>query len=401
MSTVHEAIELSDRYLVQTYGRPDFALVRGEGAYLYDSTGKQYLDMVSGIAVNTFGYGDKALQTAIQEAATGLIHTSNLYHSLPGAKLAEALVQNSFADRVFFSNSGTEAVEGALKFARKAATQHHHGKQGFVSFTFGFHGRTMGALSTTANPKYRKPFGALTGPVAFAEFNNLENAEAVIDDNTAAVIVEPIQGEGGMMPATDAFLKKLRNLCDDHGATLIFDEVQCGVGRTGTLWAYEPSGVTPDIMVVAKPLGGGFPIGAILVTEAIAGMIGIGDHGSTFAGGPFITQIALHQLERVNQPDFLAHVREIGDYLESKLTELADAEAIVETIRGRGLMRGIQIAETLPVADLLPIAHDHGLLLVGAGRNTIRLLPPLIIEKRHVDELIETLTAVLAEAQAV
>ena len=223
----------------------------------------------------------------------------------------------------------------------------------------------------------------------------------MIDDNTAAVIVEPIQGEGGMMPATDAFLKKLRDLCDDHGATLIFDEVQCGVGRTGTLWAYEPSGVTPDIMVVAKPLGGGFPIGAILVTEAIAGMIGIGDHGSTFAGGPFITQIALHQLERVNQPDFLAHVREIGDYLESKLTELADAEAIVETIRGRGLMRGIQIAETLPVADLLPIAHDHGLLLVGAGRNTIRLLPPLIIEKRHVDELIETLTAVLAEAQAV
>ncbi|MDQ4075841.1 MAG: acetylornithine transaminase, partial [Chloroflexota bacterium] len=305
-----QVIDLEQQYLLQSYKRPDFVLERGEGVYLFDTEGNRYLDMVGGIAVNALGYGDPEMLEVMREQVGSLLHVSNLYHTAPHAELAEKLVTSSFADRVFFCNSGTEAVEGALKFARKWArmSSGNQDKCEIVSFTQAFHGRSMGALATTANAKYREPFGPLIGGVSFAEFNNLESASELINTNTAAVIVEPVQGEGGITPADDNFLTGLRTLCDEYGAALIFDEVQCGMGRTGTLWAYEATGVTPDLMAIAKPLGGGLPIGAILMTQDVANAIMVGEHGSTFAGSPFVTAVAGYVFDRITDPAFLDHV---------------------------------------------------------------------------------------------
>ncbi|MEP7294393.1 MAG: aminotransferase class III-fold pyridoxal phosphate-dependent enzyme, partial [Chloroflexota bacterium] len=280
-------IELEGAHLVQSYKRPQFVLERGKGMTLYDENGKAYQDWVAGIAVNALGYGDPGLTQAIQQAATGLIHTSNLYYTAPQAELAAMLCEKSFADRVFFSNSGTEANEGAIKFARKAAYDSGNpAKTEIVHFSHAFHGRTMGSLALTPKEKYQKPFGPLMPGAVMAEFNDIASAEAAISENTAAVFVEPIQGEGGIHVATPEFLQALRSLCDKFNAVLIFDEIQCGMGRTGSMWAHTSSGVTPDMMTLAKPLAGGLPIGAILVTEAVAAHIHPGDHGTTFGGGP-------------------------------------------------------------------------------------------------------------------
>ncbi|MEO7911470.1 MAG: aspartate aminotransferase family protein [Roseiflexaceae bacterium] len=385
-----DAIANEQNYMLQTYQRPDFVLDRGEGVYLFDTAGRRYLDCVAGIAVNALGYGDPDVARAITAQAAGLIHTSNLYHSHPAGELARLLVEHSFADRVFLSNSGAEANEGALKFARKYAREHHgEGKTMIVAFSGSFHGRTMGAVAVTHREKYRAPFMPVMPDVRFAPFNDLSAAEAAITNDVCAVIVEPIQGEGGLSVATPEFLSGLRARCDAVGALLIFDEIQCGMGRTGTLWAYEPYGVTPDIMTVAKPLGGGLPIGAILLTQVVADTLHAGEHGTTFGGGPLVAGVAQVVLRKIADPAFLAHVREVGDYFDEALHDLAAANSRIIELRGRGLMRGIQIEGS--AAAVREAGHDANLLIATAGDDVLRLLPPLIFERAHVDEAIEKL----------
>ena len=387
-----EVIQNEASYVMQTYGRPEVVFSHGEGAYLFDSEGNKFLDFTSGIAVTALGHADKAWATAVSEQAHKLIHVSNLYHTEPQASLAKRLVENSFADRVLFCNSGAEANEGALKFARKwAKVNHSESKTKIVAFTGGFHGRTMGSLSATYKEKYRTPFGPLVPGVTFAEYNNLESAAAAIDDDTCGVIVEPLQGEGGVNPANDAFLKGLRELCDKHNAVLIFDEVQCGLGRTGKLWGYEHSGVTPDIMTLAKPLAGGLPIGAVMTTQDIADAIKPGDHGSTFAAGPLVCHAANVVFDRVSQPSFLKAVEHNGAYLRHRL-ETMEVEEVVE-VRGAGLLVGVEMKTA--VNPLIAAARDKGLLVISAGENILRMAPPLIIDESHVNEAVGIIEACL------
>jgi acetylornithine/N-succinyldiaminopimelate aminotransferase len=389
-----DAIANEQQYILQTYGRPEFVLDHGEGVYLFDTEGRRYLDCVAGIAVNALGYGDKDVTRAVAEHAGGLIHTSNLYHTRSAGELARMLVEHSFADRVFFSNSGAESIEGAIKFARKYAREHHgEGKTTLVAFSGSFHGRTMGAVALTHREKYREPFMPVMPDVRFAPFNDLQAAEAAITDDVCAVVVEPIQGEGGLSVATPEFLRGLRARCDAVGALLILDEIQCGMGRTGTLWAYEPYGVRPDIMTVAKPLGGGLPIGAILLTQAVADTLHAGEHGTTFGGGPLVTGVARVVFQKIADPAFLAHVREVGDYFDEALQDFAAAHPQVIELRGRGLMRGIQIDGS--AAAVREAGHGAGILVATAGDDVLRLLPPLIFERKHVDEAIEKLGRVL------
>jgi acetylornithine/N-succinyldiaminopimelate aminotransferase len=388
--TAEDVIANDQRYILQTYGRPNFVIERGEGCYLYDTEGRRYLDCVAGIAVNALGYGDPDVTQAIAAAAAGVIHTSNLYYTRPGAELAKDLVEGSFADRVFFSNSGAESNEGAIKFARKYAREHHgEGKTTVVAFSGSFHGRTMGAVAVTHRDKYRLPFMPVMPDVRFAPYNDLPAARAAITDDVCAVIVEPVQGEGGLSVATPEFLRGLRERCDEVGALLIADEIQCGMGRTGTLWAYEQYGITPDIMTVAKPLGGGLPIGAILLTQAVADAIHAGEHGTTFGGGPFVTSVAKVVYEKIADPEFLSHVREVSDYLDEALHDFASSHPQVIELRGRGLMRGLQIEGSANA--LREAAHDQGLLVATAGDDVVRLVPPLVLERSHVDELLAKL----------
>ena len=394
--TTQQIIDLEAKYIVPTYRRPPFVLDRSDGVYLYDTEGKAYLDFVSGIAVNALGYGDAELLATLQTQSQKLWHVSNLYHTAPHVQLARSLCENSFADRVFFCNSGGESVEAALKFARKWARETHgEGKTEFVAFSGSFHGRTMGSLAVTAREKYQAPFAPLMPGVRFAPFNDLDAASAAITPQTCAVIVEPVQGEGGVHEASGEFLRALRRHCDEQGALLIFDEVQSGMGRTGTLWAHEPSGMTPDIMTLAKPLGGGLPIGATLVTEAVAAAMRPGDHGSTFAAGPLACAVAHALFERVRRPAFLAHVREVGGYLGTRLRALSAESSVVTEVRGRGLIWGLEL--TVPAGDIVTAGFEAGLLTVPAGENVLRLVPPLVIEKEHVDTLVERLGPILTE----
>lgn len=385
-------IAQEEAYIAQTYKRAPFMLVHGEGVHVFDSEGKVYQDWVAGIAVNALGYQDAELTDAIQSAAKGLIHVSNLFHTAPQIELARMLCEKSFADKVFFTNSGTEANEGAIKFARKVAYEKGLiDKTEIICFSNAFHGRSMGSLSLTPRDKYQKPFKPLVPGVLVAEFNDLDSVKALISEKTAAVIIEPVQGEGGINVADTEFLQGLRALCDQYGAVLIFDEIQCGVGRTGMLWAYEASGVAPDIMTLAKPLAGGLPIGAILMTDRVAGAMHVGEHGSTFSGGPLVTGVAKTVLNRVSQPEFLAHVKEVGGYLLESLSEIDSP--LIKDIRGRGLMVAVEL--TVETAPIIEAGYEHGLILVNAGTNVIRLVPPLIVEKEHVDNLIEKLTVIL------
>ncbi|MFQ5859818.1 MAG: aspartate aminotransferase family protein [Anaerolineae bacterium] len=385
-------INAEQKYIVQTYKRPPFVLERGEGVYLYDTEGRRYLDFVAGIAVNALGYAHPAVMRAIWVQAAQLAHVSNLYHTAPHVELAQRLVRHSFADQVYFCNSGAESVEAAMKFARRwARTNFHDNKHEFVAFTGSFHGRTMGALAATDRKAYQKPFEPLMPGVKFAEFNDLEDARTKIDANTCAVFVEPVQGEGGVRLAEPKFLAGLRALCDRNDALLVFDEVQCGLGRTGTLWAYEAYGVTPDIMCLAKPLAGGLPIGATLVTERVAEAIHVGDHASTFAANPLVCHVGCAVFDVVSDSTFLAGVREKGDYLLGELQEM-DAPQVIE-VRGRGLMVGMQLVGE--AASAIQAGYVHGFILVNAGSDVLRLVPPLIIETDHIDALIEVLPELL------
>lgn len=394
MTYTDEIIQGEADYVLHTYSRPPFLLVHGEGVTLYDSEGNAYVDFVAGIAVNALGYNHPAITETLREAANGLIHVSNLYHTAPQVELAKLLVQSSFADKVFFCNSGTEANEAALKFARKVAyANHDENRHEIICFTGGFHGRSMGSLSVTPREKYQKPFMPLLSGVHVAEFNNLESVRAVISERTAAVIVEPIQGEGGINVATEAFLQGLRQLCDEQGAILIFDEVQCGLGRTGELFGHDFSGVQPDILTLAKPLGEGLPIGAALVNARVASAMQPGDHGSTFAGGALVTKVAQVVVRTVSEPSFLAHVQEVGEYLRTQLRKI-ESKHIVE-VRGRGLINAMEL--DVPVNDIIEAGYKHGLLMVNAGANVLRFVPPLIIEKQHVDILVARLTTIMGE----
>ncbi|GAB4508592.1 MAG: aspartate aminotransferase family protein [Anaerolineae bacterium] len=398
LNLTDQVIQGENDSLVQTYKRPPFVLVHGEGVTLYDSEGRPYTDWVAGIAVNALGYGDAGISEAInRQLANGMLHTSNLYYTAPQVELAQLLIENSFADRVFFCNSGAEANEAAIKFARKRAYENGQTeKTEIITFTGAFHGRTMGALTLTPKEKYQKGFGPLLPGVKVAQFNDLESVKALINENTAAVILEPVQGEGGINVATTDFLQGVRALCDAHQALLIFDEVQCGMGRTGTLWAHEQAGITPDIMTLAKPLAAGLPIGAVLVTQHVADALHPGDHGSTFAGGPLVTGTAKEVFMRINRPSFLAHVNEVGTYLMERLSEINSP--MIKEVRGRGLMVAVELNGD--AAPLIEKGYAHGLMMVNAGPNVLRFVPPLIVEKQHVDQLVEQLTVILVSEQA-
>jgi len=390
-----EIIDLEHENVLGVYGRPAFVLERGEGCTLYDTEGKAYLDCVAGIAVNALGYNDPGVNRAMQEAgATGMLHVSNLYTTAPQARLAALLCETSFADKVHFSLSGADANEGAFKFARRYAREHGHDeKYHILAFSNAFHGRLFGSLAATPRPKYQDPFLPLMPGVRFAEFNDIESARQQMDENVCAIIVEPIQGEGGIYPASQQFLQGLRELADEYDALLIFDEVQCGVGRTGHLWAYQGYGVEPDILTAAKPLAGGLPIGAILMRQKVADAMHPGDHASTFAGNPYTTHVAHHVVDRIADPAFLADVQAKGDLLVDLLEEL-NSPHILE-VRGEGLMVGVQM--DIDAAPIMSAAYDRGLLVLIAGPNVLRFVPPLVISEDEIKQAVATVGEILQE----
>jgi acetylornithine/N-succinyldiaminopimelate aminotransferase len=378
--------------LLPVYDR-DLVLVSGKGARLFDAEGKAYLDFAAGIAVNGFGYGDKKVLAAIKRQAAKLIHASNLFHTEPAAALADRLASLAFPSKVFFCNSGTEAVEGALKFARKVGRE--SGRFEFVAFERGFHGRTLGALSTTWSAKYREPFEPLLPGVRFAPWNDLAALDPLVGDNTAAVLIEPVQGEGGVRPASPEFLAGVANLARRKGALVVFDEVQSGLGRTGRMFAYEHAGVTPDILTLAKPLGGGLPMGAILIKEELAAAIKPGDHGSTFGGNPVVAAAALAVLDRLTAPGFLESIERRGAAILRGLKKLARRfPAQIAEVRGRGLMIGIEFRGE--AGEVLKGLRARDVLATKAGDTVLRLLPPLVISPRDIREFLSALEAVLA-----
>lgn len=391
--TTKEYMELADKSLLHTYNRFPVVFEKGDGVYLYDTDGKEYLDFAAGIAVFAFGYNNQAFNDVLKNQIDKLLHTSNLYYNIPSAIAADRLTKLSGLDRIFFTNSGTEAIEGAIKTARKYA----YSKDGstdheIIAMKHSFHGRSMGALSVTGNEKYQEAFRPLIGGVKFAEFNNLDSVKELVTDKTCGIILEPVQGEGGIYPATEEFMKGIREICDEKDILLIFDEVQCGMGRTGTMFAHEAYGVKPDVMTLAKALGCGVPVGAFLTTEKAAALVP-GDHGSTYGGNPFVTAAVNQVLDQFETTDILEHVKCVSAYLETKLDELVDEIPCVSGHRGKGLMQGIILDR--PLGDTVSKALEQGLVVISAGANVLRLVPPLVIEEKHVDEMIAKLKNIL------
>ncbi|KPF62664.1 acetylornithine aminotransferase [alpha proteobacterium AAP81b] len=379
--------------LMPVYGRCEVEPVRGDGCYLYDAEGREWLDFASGIAVNLLGHGHPHLVGAIQKQAATLMHTSNLYKSPAQVSLAERLVALTFADTVFFTNSGAEALECSIKTARAYhyATGNPH-KYRILTFSNAFHGRTLATISATDQEKLRKGFEPLPDWFRVLPFNDLAAAEAAIDESIGAFLVEPVQGEGGIRPATPEFLKGLRELADRHGLLLILDEVQCGVGRTGTLFAHEQYGITPDIMAIAKGIGGGFPVGACLATERAATGMVVGTHGSTYGGNPLAMAACEAVLDVVTEPAFLAHVNEMSTRLRAALEQMIpNHDDLFDHVRGMGLMLGLKLKSDSRA--FVNHARSHGILTVAAGDNVVRLLPPLIIEEHHIRECVDRLSA--------
>jgi predicted acetylornithine/succinylornithine family transaminase len=379
--------------LMMTYKRAPVEFVGGEGVHLIDRDGKRYLDFVSGIAVNALGYGDAGLQAALHAAADGLVHTSNLYKTAPGEELARLLVARSFADKVFFCNSGAEANEGAFKFARRWARELGPAKNEIVSLRGAFHGRLFGTLAVTDRPGYRHPFRPLAGGFSICERDIDDLALVLKADTTAAIIVEPVQGEGGVRVIDPTFLRELRALCTERQIALIFDEIQCGLGRTGTAFAYEHSGVEPDILTLAKPIAGGLPMGAILTTDAIAATVKPGDHGTTFGGGPFIASVAVHVVNRLLDPAMLSHVTQAGLWLGHQLNQMAVRSGRIRAVRGAGFMWGIDVMGT--AAHVVSEALSAGLLVCSAGEYTVRLLPPLVATREDLSRGLTILESIL------
>lgn len=389
---MEQVVEEGEAYVMHTYGRFPIALEQGEGVYLYDEAGKKYLDMYAGIAVNALGYNHPALTKALTEQVQKVMHVSNYYYTKEQVGAAKLLVENSIFSKVFFCNSGAEANEAALKLAKKYGKSKNENKTQIIAMKKSFHGRTHGALAVTGQEKYQKSFMPLIPNVSYAEYNNIESVRALISENTCAVILEVIQGEGGIIPASKAFLQEVEALCKVNDALLIVDEVQTGIGRTGTLFAFEQFGIQPDVISMAKGLGGGVPIGAMACT-AKADVFVPGDHASTFGGNPLVTAAAQVVLEELVHNDLLEHVKEVGAYLTSELLKLKDAFACVKDVRGMGLMQGIEL--TIPALEVEKKCMAEGMLIVGAGENVIRFVPPLIMTKAQVDEGISILKKAL------
>lgn len=390
-------IKTAEEALLHTYNRYQIVLEKGEGVYLYDTEGKQYLDFAAGIAVCSLGYGHPKFTEALKNQIETLTHTSNLFYSRSVAKAAQSLKKAAQMDRVFFTNSGTEAIEGALKAARKYAYTKGTGKYEFIAMNHSFHGRSMGAVAVTGNEHYRTPFEPLIGGVKFAEFNDLDSVKALITDKTCAILLEPVQGEGGIYPAEQAFLEGVRELCDANDILLIFDEIQCGMGRCGTMFTWQGYGVKPDIMAMAKAIGNGVPVGAFAMTEKVAEYSLVpGDHGTTYGGNPFVCTAVDTVLEIVEEEKILEHVQKVSAHLENKLDELAKRCEYVETRRGKGLMQGLVL--TKPVGNVIKKAMEYGLIVISAGGNVLRMVPPLVINDKHVDEMLEKLEHALMEA---
>lgn len=392
-----EYIEEEEKVLLHTYNRFPLVLDHGEGVYLYDTDGKEYLDFAAGIAVQAFGYNNKEYNDALKAQIDKVMHTSNLYYNVPVMEAAKRVLKVSGMDRVFFTNSGTEAIEGALKAAKKYAyTRDGHAGHEVIAMQHSFHGRSLGALSVTGNAHYQEPFEPLLPGIHFAEFNNLDSVAKFINEKTCAIIMETVQGEGGIYPATQEFLEGVRALCDEHDILLILDEIQCGMGRTGEMFAWQHYGVKPDIMTSAKALGCGVPVGAFLMTQRVADMsLAPGDHGTTYGGNPFIGAAVNKVLEMMERDHITDHVKEVSAYLEEKLDEIVTKYDFLTAHRGMGLMQGIVCEK--PVGKIAAKALEEGLIIITAGTDVIRLVPPLIIEKKHVDEMIAKLEKVLDE----
>ncbi len=394
--TTKEYIEEAEQCLIHTYNRYQIVLEKGEGVYLYDVDGKKYLDFAAGIAVFALGYGNKEYNDALKAQVDKLLHTSNLYYNVPAVEAAKKITRQSGMDRVFFTNSGTEAIEGAIKLARKYAyikdnsTDHE-----IIAMNHSFHGRSIGALSVTGNSKYQEAFKPLMGGVKFADFNNLESIKAQITEKTCAIIMEPVQGEGGLYPAKKEFLEGVRDLCDKKGILLIFDEVQCGMGRTGSMFAWQQYGVKPDIMAMAKALGCGVPVGAFAAKEEVAKALVPGDHGTTYGGNPFACAAVNEVFRQFEEKNIVGHVKVVGEYLHKALKGLEKKYDIVKEARGIGLMQGLEL--TIPAGDIILKALDKGLILITAGQNIIRFVPPLVITEANVDEMVAILDNILAK----
>ena len=391
----------AEELLMKTYNRFKIVLDHGDGVYLYDNDGKAYLDFGSGIGVFALGYNNKEYNDALKAQIDKLIHTSNLFYNEPALKAAKALAKASGMDRVFFTNSGTEAVEGAVKLARK----YYYKKKGeayseIIAFEHSFHGRSMGALSVTGTKHYREPFEPLVGGVKWAEYNNIDSVLANISDKTAAIIMETVQGEGGIYPADKDFIKKVRKVCDEKDIVLILDEIQCGMGRTGSMFAYQQYGVKPDIVTSAKALACGVPFGAFAATEKVAAAFEPGDHGTTYGGNPFACAASAKVFELFEKQKVLDNVKETGAYLSAKLDELTEKYSVVKAHRGLGMMQGLQIDAEILVGSLVNKCIENGMLVLSAGGNVLRLLPPLVITKADADKAVAILDKVLSEANA-
>lgn len=382
-------IQTAESSLLHTYNRFPIVLDHGEDVYLYDTDQKKYLDFAAGIAVFALGYSNDAYKTAVKEQVDKLVHTSNLFYNEAAAKAAKKITQLTGMDRVFFTNSGTEAIEGAIKLVRKYA----YNKDGrtdheIIAMKHSFHGRSMGALSVTGNDAYQAPFKPLIGGVRFAEYNNLESVKSLITDRTCGIILEALQGEGGIYPASKEFMQGLRALCDEHDILLVCDEIQCGMGRTGNMFCYQSYDILPDVVCVAKALGNGLPIGAFLCREECAALVP-GDHGSTYGGNPLVCAAANAVMDQFEELNLTAHVKEVGAYLYEQLEQLTAEFDCIKDHRGIGLMQGIEL--TIPVGDVIKKAQKEGLIIISASGNVIRFVPPLVIEKKHVDEMIAKL----------
>ena len=397
METMKEYIEEAEKALLHTYNRYQIVLDKGEGVYLYDLEGKKYLDFCAGIAVFALGYKNEAYNQALKDQIDKLIHTSNYYYNVPAVEAAKKMKKVSGMDRIFFTNSGAEAVEGAIKAARKYAylkdgcTDHE-----IIAMEHSFHGRTMGALSVTGNPKYREAFQPMIGNIRFAQLNDFESVLSQVNEKTCAIMFETVQGEGGIYPVEQEFMEKVKALCEEKDILLILDEIQCGMGRCGSMFAWQQYGIKPDIMTTAKALGCGVPVGAFLMTEKVASQsLTAGDHGTTYGGNPLAAAAINKVLDLFEENHIIENVVSVGEYLAEKLDELVEKYDCIETRRGLGLMQGLVFKDS--VAPIIQKALDKGMIIINAGTNIIRFIPPLIITKEHVDEMVAILEACLAE----
>lgn len=398
--SMHDLMEASEQSILHTYNRFPLVLDHGKGCYLYDTDGKEYLDFAAGIAVNALGYHYPGYDEALKAQIDKLLHISNLYYNQPMTDAGAKLVKASGMSRAFFTNSGTEAIEGALKVAKKYAfLRDGHTDHEIIAMNHSFHGRSLGALSVTGNAHYREPFEPLLGGIKYADFNDLESVKAQITDKTCAIITETVQGEGGIYPAEQEFLEGLRAICDEKDIILIFDEIQCGMGRTGEYFAWQNYGVKPDVMTCAKALGCGVPVGAFVLGEKAAeASLKPGDHGTTYGGNPFVCAAVSTVFDLFEKDGILEHVRELTPYLEEKLDEIVEKYDCITARRGKGFMQGLVVTGR-PVGDIVKKAIENGLLVISAGSDVLRMVPPLVLTREHIDEMAEKLAKSIEETE--